>query len=160
MAMGLIYLVLGGVVLVLVAGQLGFLRGSARGTLGVSEGKLQRPSKTENSVSSQSALWPEHPMRAYAEIAPLPLVGGSGPATLERLKTVITAMPGATVVDSRADYVYATFETKWLKFVDDVEFWFDPAANVIQVRSASRLGRKDFGVNRARVEAIRRALAG
>lgn len=158
--MGLIYLLLGAVVLVLVAGQIGLLRGSPRGTLGVNDGKLQRPSKTENSVSSQAALWPDHPMRAYAEVAPLPLSGGSGPGTLERLKTLIATMPGAKVVDSRADYVYATFETKWLKFVDDIEFWFDPAANVIQVRSASRLGRKDFGVNRARVEAIRRALLG
>jgi uncharacterized protein (DUF1499 family) len=39
--------------------------------------------------------------------------------------------------------------------VDDAEFWLDPAAGVIQVRSASRLGSKDFGVNRKRIEAIR-----
>jgi len=39
-----------------------------------------------------------------------------------------------------------------------VEFWFDPAANVIQVRSASRVGRGDMGVNRKRIEAIRAAL--
>ena len=44
-------------------------------------------------------------------------------------------------------------------FVDDVEFWADPAAGVIQLRSASRLGRKDFGVNRARIEDIRTRLA-
>jgi len=42
--------------------------------------------------------------------------------------------------------------------VDDVEFWFDPAANVIQVRSASRVGRGDLGVNRKRIEAVRAAL--
>ena len=47
-----------------------------------------------------------------------------------------------------------------LRFVDDVEFWVDPAAGVIQVRSSSRLGRKDLGVNRARVERIRAAWAG
>jgi uncharacterized protein (DUF1499 family) len=45
--------------------------------------------------------------------------------------------------------------TRWLKFVDDTEFWLSPAESVIHVRSASRVGRKDFGVNRARVEAIR-----
>jgi uncharacterized protein (DUF1499 family) len=45
-----------------------------------------------------------------------------------------------------------------MKFVDDVEFWFDPAANVIQVRSASRVGRGDMGVNRKRIEAVRAAL--
>jgi len=39
-----------------------------------------------------------------------------------------------------------------------VEFWFDPAAGAVQVRSASRLGSKDFGVNRARIETLREAL--
>ena len=42
-----------------------------------------------------------------------------------------------------------------MRFVDDVEFWYDPATQAIAVRSASRIGRKDFGVNRARIEAIR-----
>ena len=44
-----------------------------------------------------------------------------------------------------------------MKYVDDVEFWFDPAANAIQVRSASRVGRGDLGVNRKRIEAVRAA---
>ena len=43
--------------------------------------------------------------------------------------------------------------------VDDVEFWADPAAGVVHVRSASRVGVKDLGVNRARIEAIRSRLA-
>jgi uncharacterized protein (DUF1499 family) len=42
--------------------------------------------------------------------------------------------------------------------VDDVEFYLDPAESVIQVRSASRLGQSDLGVNRQRVEAIRQEL--
>ena len=46
-----------------------------------------------------------------------------------------------------------------MKFVDDVEFWFDPKAQVIQVRSASRVGEGDMGVNRKRIEAVRAALA-
>jgi len=44
-------------------------------------------------------------------------------------------------------------------FVDDVEFLLDEKAGVIHVRSASRLGRSDFGVNRDRVETIRRQIA-
>ena len=51
-------------------------------------------------------------------------------------------------------------KTRVMKFVDDAEFWFDPASGVVHVRSASRVGRKDFGVNRARIEAVRQALAG
>ena len=46
-----------------------------------------------------------------------------------------------------------------MRFVDDVEFWADPSSGVVHVRSASRVGRKDFGVNRARVETIREQLA-
>jgi uncharacterized protein (DUF1499 family) len=41
-----------------------------------------------------------------------------------------------------------------MKYVDDAEFWFDPAAGVIQVRSASSLGSSDLGVNRERIEFI------
>jgi uncharacterized protein (DUF1499 family) len=40
-------------------------------------------------------------------------------------------------------------------FVDDVEFYLDETSQVIHVRSASRLGQSDLGVNRQRIEAIR-----
>jgi uncharacterized protein (DUF1499 family) len=46
-----------------------------------------------------------------------------------------------------------------MRYTDDVEFWFDPAAQVVQVRSASRLGYSDRGANRARIEALRARLA-
>jgi uncharacterized protein (DUF1499 family) len=68
-------------------------------------------------------------------------------------------MPGATLVTDRPDYLYVQFETRWMKYVDDAEFWFDPQAQVVHVRSASRIGRKDFGANRDRIEGIRAALA-
>ena len=142
----------------IAAGQAGLLAGQAPQDLGVRDGKLKPPSKTENSVSSQAALYPEHPQRRYAEIAPLAL-RGDGPATLAKLKAVVEAMPGAKVVKAEGDYLYAQFTTKLMKYVDDVEFWYDPAAQVIQVRSASRLGKSDLGANRKRVEAVRAALA-
>jgi uncharacterized protein (DUF1499 family) len=138
------------------AGQLGFLQGTAPADLGVRDGKLKPPSMTENSVTSQAALYPDHPQRNYADIAPLPLKG-DGPATLARIKTIVEAMDGAKVVKSEPGYLYAQFTSRLMKFVDDVEFWFDPAG-VIQVRSASRVGRGDLGVNRKRIEAIRAAL--
>jgi len=46
-----------------------------------------------------------------------------------------------------------------MKFVDDAEFWFDPASGMIQLRSSSRVGSRDFGVNRQRIEALRERLA-
>ena len=64
-------------------------------------------------------------------------------------------MQGSTVIRHEGGYLYAEFRTRLMRFVDDVEFAYDPKAGVIHVRSASRLGRRDFGVNRRRVEALR-----
>ena len=144
--------------LAVLAGQLGFLRGAAPDNLGVRDGRLKPPSKTPNSVSSQAGLWPDHPQQAYASIAPLAL-RGDGAATLARIRTVVQSMPGAVVVSSGDDYLYAQFTTRLMKYTDDVEFWFDAATGVVQVRSASRIGEGDLGTNRKRIEALRAALA-
>jgi len=146
-------------VLAVLAGRFGFLRGPAPGDLGVRDGRLKAPSKTPNSVSSQTNLWPGHPRQADAAIAPLAL-RGDGEATLVRIAELLRARPGVVVITSRPDYLHAEATTRVMKYTDDIEFWFDPAAGVVQVRSASRLGEGDFGANRARVEAIRKALAG
>ena len=149
------------VLLAIAAGQLGLLRGTPPDNLGLRDGKLKPPSKTPNSVSSQADLWPGHAQAQYARIAPLALAAdgkADGPATMARIRAIVQATPGATVVKAESGYLHATFSTRLLKFTDDVEFWFDAAHGVVQVRSASRLGRKDFGVNRARVEAIRAQL--
>ena len=140
----------------LVVGQLGLLSGRAPRDLGVRDGRLKPPSKTPNSVSSQADLWPG-PRSADARIDPI-VPPANTAATLVRLRTIVEGMPGATVVEARPDYLYVQFTTRWMKYVDDTEFWLDPAAHVIHVRSASRVGRKDFGVNRERIEAIRARL--
>lgn len=150
---------IGVVAITLVAAQLGAFSGKMPLNLGHRDGKLKPPSKTPNSVSSQADMWVEHPMQDYARIAPLAL-RGDGATTIARIKTIVATMPGATVVKSESDYLYVQFSTRLMKFVDDAEFWYDPASGLVQVRSASRLGRKDFGVNRARIEAIRQALSG
>ena len=147
------------VLLVLGAARLGLFAGSAPTNLGLREGSFKPPSKTQNSVSSQAGLWPDHDQRTNAAIAPLALKG-DGPATLAQLALIIEGMPGARIVERSPDYLYAQFTTRLMRFVDDTEFWFDPTAGMVQVRSASRVGREDFGVNRARVEAIRARLAG
>jgi uncharacterized protein (DUF1499 family) len=144
-------------VVVTLAGQLGLLRGRAPADLGPRDGRLKPPSMTPNSVSSQAGLYPDHPMRDYARIDPFP-VQGSGPQTIERIRRVVEPMEGAKIVQATSAYLHVEFTTRQMKFVDDAEFWFDPQAGVVQVRSASRMGRKDFGVNRARIEAIRSRL--
>jgi uncharacterized protein (DUF1499 family) len=149
------------VLAVLLAGRFGLFSGKAPTTLGVHDGRLKAPARTPNSVSSQADLWPDAPLKDYARIAPIAFVaGGDGKATLARIAAIVEDLPGAKIVEQRDDYLYAQFTTAMMRFVDDVEFWVDPAAGVVQVRSASRVGRKDFGVNRARIENVRARLAG
>lgn len=157
-ALSLLGLLLVAALGLLVAGQLGALQGKPPTDLGITNGRLKALSNTPNCVSSQAGLSVGHPMQQTALIAPLPL-GPDPAATMARLRQVVSALPGAAVVEQRNDYLYARFTSRWLHFVDDAEFWVDPAAQVIQVRSASRVGRKDFGVNRERVELIRERLA-
>jgi uncharacterized protein (DUF1499 family) len=146
-------------VAVLAGARLGAFSGRMPNNLGVREGRLKPPSKTPNSVSSQADLWPDAPQRAYARIEPIALIDGDGKATIARIAQVVESLPGARIVERRDDYLYAQFTTAVMRFVDDVEFWFDPTTAVVQVRSASRVGRKDLGVNRARIEAIRARMA-
>lgn len=142
--------------LALVAGQAGLFGGQPPAQTGPRDGRLPPPAATPNNVHSQAEAWGAG--FAAAKIAPLPL-RGDGPSTMARLATLLAATPGARIVESRPDYLGVQFTTRWMKFVDDAEFWFDPAAGVVQVRSASRLGRSDWGVNRARIEALRAGLA-
>jgi uncharacterized protein (DUF1499 family) len=121
--------------------------------LGVKDGKLPRPKRTPNNVSSQA-----EPSDAEHSIAPIRFKGSA----VEAMAAVRKAVEGserATVVRHEGNYLYAEFRSKLLGFVDDVEFTYDDKAGVIHVRSASRLGRRDFGVNRARVEALRSKIA-
>lgn len=60
--------------------------------------------------------------------------------------------------NEQQDYWHLRFTVSLFKFQDDVEFLFDDEQQVIQVRSASRLGRYDFGVSRKRIEDIRKLM--
>ena len=130
---------------------MGMFSGKRPERLGVTNGQLA-PVRAQawNSVSSFATT-------DYHRIAPL--AAGSDPAaTFERLAQIVAGRPGAQIIKREPGYIYAEFTTRWMKFVDDVEFLLDAEGRVIHVRSASRLGRKDFGVNRARIEAIRKRL--
>ncbi|HCX82205.1 MAG: hypothetical protein A3E00_14105 [Curvibacter sp. RIFCSPHIGHO2_12_FULL_63_18] len=143
--------------LLFLAGQLGWLKGTQPSDLGVKDGRLKPPAHTPNSVSSQADLYPNHPQAQYAAIAPLDYQGDAK-AAMAKLVGVLQAQSGTVIVSQTDDYLYAQSTTQLLRFTDDVEFWLDAAQQKIQVRSASRIGRKDFGVNRQRIEAIRAQL--
>ena len=109
--------------------------------LGVHDGRLAPCKRSPNCVSSQAdASDREH------YIAP---IRGS----IAAARDAIASMPRTTILEERVDYLYAEFRTRLMRYVDDVELYSD--GRMLQVRSCSRLGRRDFGVNRKRVEALR-----
>ena len=125
--------------------------GTAPSNLGVHAGKLTACPDSPNCVCSQAA-------DDGHRIAPL-AYNGDAAAAIARLAQVIAKQRGATIVTQRGDYIYATFQTPVMGFVDDAEFLLNPELHVIQLRSASRMGYGDFGVNRKRIEALRAAWA-
>ena len=119
--------------------------GTRPNNLGVKDGKLAACPGTPNCVSSQS----EDPQ---SKIDPLPMV------SIADLKTIVENMERTTIIEVTDNYLYAEFKSKLMGYVDDVEFYLDSGANVVHVRSASRLGKSDLGVNRKRIEEIRSQL--
>ena len=115
--------------------------------LGVHDNRLAPCPGSPNCVSSRAT-------DATHAIEPLKFTGDPA-AAMQRLRTIIEKLPRTRIIESRADYLYAEFQTALLGFVDDVEFQAD--GTMIHARSASRLGYSDLGVNRKRIEEIRAA---
>ena len=74
---------------------------------------------------------------------------------MERLIGVIQGMKRCRIITMGDHYIHAEFTSAFFRFVDDVEFYFDSEAKIIHMRSASRIGYSDFGVNRQRMEKVR-----
>lgn len=95
-------------------------------------------------------------------IAPL-TYEGSREAAFERLRTLVSEIDNARIISEKSYYLHAEFKSRWFKFIDDVEFWFpetEDGNGIIHMRSASRLGYSDLGVNRKRMEEIRGLFTG
>ena len=128
---------------------LGLFSGSRPVMLGFNAGKFAPPGWKPNCVSSTVDRSDE---KHY--IAPLGY-SGAGTDAWNKLVTIIKGIPRVTVITTSSNYIYAEFKSAGMGYVDDVEFALDGKSSVIQVRSASRLGIRDFDANRKRVEAIR-----
>jgi uncharacterized protein (DUF1499 family) len=76
----------------------------------------------------------------------------------ETLLKVLSVVPRTEVVEQTDNYIHALSKSRIFKFTDDVEFYFPTSENVIHIRSASRVGESDLGVNRRRMEQIRLAM--
>ena len=118
-------------------------------TLGVTGGRLAACPGSPNCVCSGDE-------DAAHAIEPLAFTDSPDDAWL-RLERVVAAYPRTHVVTDRDGYLHAECSSFLFRFVDDLEFLLDREGKTIRVRSASRAGRGDLGVNRARVEAIRAA---
>ncbi len=121
--------------------------------LGVTDGRLAPPKKSPNCVSSQA-----DPADTEHYIAPLKF-SGSPEEAIAALRKVVEGAERTLVVKHEGAYLYTEYQSKLMGFVDDVEFHASAKDGVIHVRSASRLGRRDFGVNRQRIESIRARFA-
>jgi uncharacterized protein (DUF1499 family) len=134
-----------GALALLVAGTV--LRSWKRPQLGVINGSL-RPCPSSNCVCSQCGG------DRFVE----PFDASSDPAqAFESFVRLIRERSDARVASIDGSYAHIEFTTPILRFVDDVELLLDPEAEVIHIRSASRVGKSDFGKNRSRVEELRAA---
>lgn len=97
-------------------------------------------------------------MRHPAGTQPLQLAEGLARAdAMTALREVVEAMPRTKVVRETDRYLHAEATSLVFRFVDDLELLLGDGDELV-VRSASRLGRSDLGVNAKRVEALRDAL--
>jgi uncharacterized protein (DUF1499 family) len=139
----------------LLAAAVGLSLSSRRApALGLIEGRLRPCPDKPNCVCSEGGRDEEH------AIAALPIRGDPDEvfaALVGRLNERHRLLSPARLADLD-DYAHFEVTTTLLRFRDDLELRLDREARVIQVRSASRVGRSDLGTNRRRVEALRAEL--
>jgi len=120
--------------------------------LGVDQGSFAPCPDKPNCVSS-FAEDDDHRIAAIA-------IDGSADDAWKSLQDFLAQTPGVEIVTSSDVYIHAIYTSSIMRYRDDVEFMLRRDENEIAVRSASRVGHGDMGVNRNRIEAIREALSG
>ena len=118
------------------------------GYAGLRDGKLSECPDSPNCVSSQTA-------KKDHAVDPLSYNGSYSEAK-QALLSIISSLPRTKIIADSDRYVHVTFTSRLMRFVDDVEFLFDETNKQIHIRSASRMGYSDMGVNRKRVEDLRK----
>jgi len=114
--------------------------------IGLNDGRLAPCPDRPNCVISQGGDKRHH-------IDPI-VYKGEKSAAVETIQQVVQKMAGTRIVTQTDHYLHVEFRSKIMGFVDDVEFFF-PDTTIIHMRSASRVGHSDFGVNQKRLEKIR-----
>ena len=114
---------------------------------GLVDGRLRSCPSTPNCVCSQERD-PGH------RVVPWSFTGDAD-AVRERLLAALESFPRVEIVKSEARYLHATFTSGLFGWVDDLELLIDEETQLVHVRSASRTGRWDLGVNKRRVLKLR-----
>jgi len=117
--------------------------------LGLVHGKLSPCPDKPNCVYSE-----DDTANAQNRIQPLSTVGMENAAAWANLINAVKAS-GGSIQQYSDTYLHATFTSSLFHFVDDVEARLDADNGTIHIRSASRVGHSDLGMNRKRVEKIR-----
>ncbi len=76
----------------------------------------------------------------------------------EEVKEIIENTPRSLIVELDGDYLHAEVTSRWMKYVDDLEVSFDPKSSKLLVRSESRVGESDLGVNQKRIDLLKTKL--
>ncbi|MDG2407972.1 MAG: DUF1499 domain-containing protein [Pirellulales bacterium] len=122
---------------------------SKPGNLGLTDGKLGGCPSSPNCVSSESN-------DAAHRVAPIEFTGSLADAK-EQLIHIVDQLPRTRLVTEQENYLHFECRSKIFRFIDDLEFYIDAKSKSIQMRSASRIGYSDLGVNRDRVNKITEA---
>lgn len=137
-------------VVVLCAGALLACSGQRPDRVTAPTGELAPCPSSPNCVSSEATDEAHHVAAFVLAVAP--------EQAWRVLREEVSRLPRTTVVEATAERLHAECVSAWLGFVDDLELRLRAAESKIDVRSASRVGYSDLGVNRRRVEALREAL--
>ncbi len=125
--------------------------GKRPASIGVIDGRLSPCPKSPNCVSSMAK-----DEKHYIE----PLAYSSErQQAFKALEHVLEQRRRARIVQKADNYLHVEFKSRFFRFVDDVEFYFPKGEPLVHVRSASRLGKSDLGVNRKRMNSVRKAFS-
>jgi uncharacterized protein (DUF1499 family) len=116
---------------------------------GLVEGKLSKCPDKPNCVCSEFEADVGH----YIE--PIGITAGNASKALSKMKNSVREMGGSIQVEN-GNYLAATFTSSIFRFVDDLEIRIDTDEKKIHLRSASRVGHSDRGVNRERIERLKK----
>jgi len=138
------------IVTVFIIQFIGLLKGKRPEILGIHNNQLRDCPEKSNCVSSYSS-------NLKFNIEPLPYFS-SAENSINKIQKILLGIKGISIITQDTDYIYAECKSFFLGFVDDLEVYCDESKQQCFVRSASRLGYSDFGVNRKRIEKIRKLI--